>query len=239
MRDPRILLGCVSALIIVFAFAWRSLRRGTAPAPSGASNPSRFSLGDRVPRVLRGLGENLVHLSLSCRSRGHERSSGSRGPAGPAWGARPALDAVGPLRAGLRRRLANDAPIRAGTAPRPAPRRSPSNCRPSSRTRWCSFLILSPTASSCLQCRVPCARSASITISSIPAARPAVGHHRGGRSRSSGSALGRRRSPQFPGRGRRLAGQPRARAWRMRCADDQHGASQDLQTAARVAGRPS
>ena len=32
MRDPRILLGCVSALILVLGYAWRWLREGTAPS---------------------------------------------------------------------------------------------------------------------------------------------------------------------------------------------------------------
>ncbi len=43
MRDPRILIGCVSALIIILAFAWRSLRRGRA-APIGSFESLSFSL---------------------------------------------------------------------------------------------------------------------------------------------------------------------------------------------------
>jgi hypothetical protein len=43
MRDPRILLGWVSALIIVLAFGWRWLRRGTA-APIGSFESLAFSL---------------------------------------------------------------------------------------------------------------------------------------------------------------------------------------------------
>ena len=43
MRDLRILLGCVSALIIILAFVWRSLRTGRA-APVGSFKSLSFSL---------------------------------------------------------------------------------------------------------------------------------------------------------------------------------------------------
>jgi hypothetical protein len=43
MRDPRILLGCVSALIVVLVFAWRWLRNRTAPA-IGSFESLGFSL---------------------------------------------------------------------------------------------------------------------------------------------------------------------------------------------------
>ena len=43
MRDPRILLGCLSALIIVLAFAWRWLRNRAAP-PIGGFESLGFSL---------------------------------------------------------------------------------------------------------------------------------------------------------------------------------------------------
>jgi hypothetical protein len=43
MRDPRMLLGCVSALIVVLGFAWRWLRNRTAP-PIGSFQSLGFSL---------------------------------------------------------------------------------------------------------------------------------------------------------------------------------------------------
>ena len=68
MRDPRMLLGCVSALIVVLGFVWR-----WAAQPDGAADRelrrSWLFVSDRVPRVLCSVGETLVDISLSCHPR--------------------------------------------------------------------------------------------------------------------------------------------------------------------------
>ena len=107
MRDPRMLLGCVSALVVVLGF-----RVALAAQPDGAADRelriSRLLVGDRVPRVLRALGEILVHLSVSRHPRSSERSSGSRGSADPVWIARQAMADVRPVRADRHRDLEDD-----------------------------------------------------------------------------------------------------------------------------------
>ena len=153
MRDPRILLGCVSALIIILGFSGGGCAGGRRRRSGARILCFRWRSCSWCPtRYGRMSGRSIVISPF----RRPERSSGSGGSAGPVWSARPpwmmsslfALVFVGALRT---------TSFRTGTASRPVLRPSPFNCRPSSRTRWCSFSIPSPTVSSCLQCRVPCA----------------------------------------------------------------------------------
>lgn len=59
MRDPRILLGCANALVVILAFAGRRLRERTAPSIGGFDS-ARALFGDRVPCLLRAVGEGLA-----------------------------------------------------------------------------------------------------------------------------------------------------------------------------------
>ena len=174
MRDPRILLGCASALVVVLAFAGRWLRERTAPS-IGGFDFARALFGDRVPCLLRAVGEGLVHLSLCRDPREFERRSDARRPADGVWSAREAAHALGPVCGGRSSGRRERRTIRGGTARNAVRRRSRFNYRRSSRTRWFSSSILNLTPTSYPRCRFRRARSASITISFIPELRAGSG----------------------------------------------------------------
>ena len=107
MRDPRMLLGCVSALIVVLGFVWRWLRSRTAP-PIGSFESLGFSLAI-VFLASFALWEKLwsIYRYLAIQESS-ERSSGSRGSADPARNTRQAMADVRPVRAGHDRYLEDD-----------------------------------------------------------------------------------------------------------------------------------
>ena len=231
MRDPRMLLGCVGALIVVLGFVWRWLRSRTAP-PIGSFEISRLFVSDRVPRVLCSVGETLVDISLSCHPRESERSSGSRGSADPARNTRQAMADVRPVRTGRDRYLEDDGISM--VAPRPS--RSSGHLRSIAVPRAERDGPLSRFSALLLPCAVNADfgarnRRQQQSRSSRRLGQP-LEHHRGGCPGSPRTIVGHRRSQQFPGRGRRLVGQSKAGSRRMRAADLQYGgrrARQDLQ----------
>ena len=187
MRDPRILLGCVSALIIILGFAC-----AVAAQPEGAADRElRIALGFSLAVFLAPMhcGRNSGPLSLSRHPRG--LSGVLLLAALPVLlGARSRPWLMSGLFALVVIRALRTTVFRGGAASRVVLRPFPSNCRRSSRTRWFSFSILSPTPSLCPRCRFRRARSASTTISFIPAVGQALEHHRGGCPRSSGPLWG-------------------------------------------------
>jgi hypothetical protein len=174
MRDPRILLGCANALVVVLAFAGRWLRERTAPSIGGFDSLALFlGIAFLVSCALWG---RFGHLSLSRDPREFERRSDARRAADCVWTARQAASARRERRT-----------IRGGTARNAVRRRSRFNYRRSSRPRWFSSSILNLTPTSSPRCRFQHARSASITISFIKELRAgfwsmieaAVRDHRG------------------------------------------------------------
>ena len=173
MRDPRILLGCVSALIIVLGVVLRRLRDRTA-LTIGSFESLGFSLAI-VFLVSYALWEKTwsIYRYLAIQ----EALSGvlllaalpiAFGARGKPWlmSGLFALIVVSTLRT---------TEYRGGAAPNVVRRLSRSNCRLSSRTRCFSSSILSLTPISYPRCRVRRARSASTTISFIPAVQGGSG----------------------------------------------------------------
>ena len=231
MRDPRMLLGCVSALIVVLGFVWRWLRSRTAP-PIGSFESLGFSLAI-VFLASFALWEKLwsIYRYLAIQESS-ERSSGSRGSADPARNTRQAMADVRPVRAGHDRYLEDDGI--SVVAPRPS--RSSGHLRSIAVPRAERDGPLSRFSALLLPCAVNADfgarnRRQQQSRSSRRLGQP-LEHHRGGCPGSPRTIVGHRRSQQFPGRGRRLVGQSKAGSRRMRAADLQYGgrrARQDLQ----------
>ena len=117
MRDPRMLLGCVSALIVVVGFVWRWLRNRTAP-PIGSFEALGFSLAIMF-LVSYALWEKFwsIYRYLAIQESSG-RSSASRRSADSAWNTQQAVADVRPVRAGRDRYLEDDGI--SVVAPRPA-----------------------------------------------------------------------------------------------------------------------
>ena len=174
MRDPRILLGCVSAVVVVLGFAARWLRDRAAP-PMGGFESVALSLAIAFLVSTALMGEGLVHLSLSRDSREFERRSAACRAAAGVRKARQAVAGVRPVCAGRHLGGADDTISVVG----PRPTRSGGDFNPLAayRAGRDGSLPRSPTLTpiSSPRCRLRRARSASTTISFIPALQAGSG----------------------------------------------------------------
>jgi uncharacterized membrane protein len=172
--DPRILLGCVSAVAVVLGFSGRWIRDRAAPA-IGSFGSLGLSLAIMF-LVSYALWEKVwsIYRYLAIQ----EAVSGVL-----VLGALPILFGIRgrPWRMTGLFALVVVWTVRTteypwwDRAPR-GPQALSVNCRPSNRTRWFSSSILRPTPTLCPRCRVPPVRSASIAILFNPAAQGSSGN---------------------------------------------------------------